>query len=102
MQFRIPITAAAAGMLLCLSGIGFAHPGSQVLTIAQVTAKLKAAGYTSVHAVESEGRHFDADAIKDGRPVHLHVDAKTGAIRPVAHETEEEEEAEQHGRHDKS
>jgi len=89
-------------MLLCLSGIGLAQPGSSALTEAQVTAKLKAAGYTDVHAVELEGRHFDAEAIKDGRPVHLHVDAKTGAIRPVAHETEEEEEAEQHERHDES
>lgn len=102
MHLRIPITTGAAGVLLCLGGIGFAHAGSQALTQAQVTAKLKAAGYTNVHAVELEGRHFDADATKDGQPVHLHVDANTGAIRPVAHESEEEEKAEQHDRRDKS
>ena len=51
MQLRIPITTGAAGVLLYLGGIGLAHADSQALTQAQVTAKLKAAGYTNVHAV---------------------------------------------------
>ena len=34
----------------------------------------------------------DADARKDGKPVHLHVDARSGAITPMTGEPEEEEE----------
>jgi hypothetical protein len=55
----------------------------------QVEAKVEAAGYTNVHGIEPEGKHFDADATKDGKPVHLHVDANTGAITPAPHEDEE-------------
>jgi hypothetical protein len=39
--------------------------------------------------IEREGKHFDADATKDGKSVHLHVNATTGAITPMAHEDEE-------------
>jgi hypothetical protein len=88
---------ALAGALAFLCGIGgsaMAQSGGKAaaMTEADVTSKLKAAGYTNVHAVEREGKHFDADATaKDGKPVHLHVDAKTGDVAQVANESEEEE-----------
>lgn len=72
---------------------------SMGLTDAQVTAKLQAAGYTDVHGVEHEGDHFDADAMKSGKPVHLHVNAKTGAIMPANHENESEENEEHEHHH---
>lgn len=81
-------------LLLGFSGAFAAQPSTKAtgMTDAQVAAKLEAAGYTNVHAVEREGAHFDADATgKDGQPVHLHIDAKTGAVTPVANESEEEE-----------
>lgn len=71
---------------------------SMGLTDAQVTAKLQAAGYTNVHDVEHEGDHFDAEAMKNGKTVHVHVDAKTGAIMPANNE-DESKENEQHEHH---
>jgi hypothetical protein len=101
MKLRNQLAAGAAGVLLfCLSGAGLGQSAAPSLTEAQVAAKLKAAGYINVHDVELEGRHFDAEATKDGKPVHLHVDARTGAIHPVANESEEDEEAEEHERHE--
>ncbi|MGN6457447.1 MAG: PepSY domain-containing protein [Achromobacter mucicolens] len=69
---------------------------SMGMSDAQVTAKLKAAGYTDVHGVEHEGDHYDADAMKNGKAVHLHVDAKSGAISPAPRENEEDERHEHH------
>lgn len=60
------------------------------LTAAQVTAKLQAAGYTNVHDVKLEGDHYDADATQGGRMVHVHVNAKSGAITPANDEDEDE------------
>ena len=72
----------------------------QILALAgaQVTAKLQAAGYTNVHAVEREGDHYDADAMKDGHAVHMHVDRKSSATTAAndENETEEKEERERH------
>jgi hypothetical protein len=82
-----------AGALLVGAG---AHAADNTLTEDQVKAKVEAAGYTNVHDIEREGKHFDADATKDGKSVHLHVDATTGAIKPMAHEDEEHEEHEKH------
>jgi hypothetical protein len=102
MQHHTSILALALGALL-LAGGGTAGAQSKAkstdMTAAQVTAKLRAAGYTNVHDVEREGSHFDADATTDGRPVHLHVDAATGWIEPVANEAEEEEEEHEHHEH---
>ncbi|NUO71683.1 MAG: PepSY domain-containing protein [Frateuria sp.] len=79
------------------------YSGSQSsmgMTEAQVTTKLQAAGYTNVHGVEHEGDHYDADAMKNGKAVHLHVDAKSGAVTLAPHENEQEENEEhEHHRH---
>jgi predicted aspartyl protease len=99
MRQRLPaITTLFSALLLASSGALGAQVGAKAgdMTSAQVTAKLQAAGYASVHHVAREGDHFDADATKNGKPVHLHVDAKTGAITPVANEKEEGEEHEEH------
>jgi hypothetical protein len=91
--------ALCAGLFLFNAPIAAqSSMGSQSMrmTEAQVTAKLQAAGYTKVRGVEHEGDHFDADAMKDGRSVHVHVDAKTGAIKPANKESEEEEGHEAH------
>jgi predicted aspartyl protease len=66
------------------------------MTSTQVAAKLQAAGYTGVRDVRREGDHFDANAMKDGKTIHVHVDAKTGAITPAPKESEEDEEHERH------
>jgi len=71
----------------------YSEKGSE-LTSAQVKSKLEAAGYSNVHGIEREGAHFDADASKDGKPAHLHVDAKSGAVTVVTNESEESEEHE--------
>ena len=64
---------------LALSAVGTV--AAQDLTPAQVKSRLEAAGYTDVRNVRREGDHFDAKATqKDGKPVSLDVDAKTGAI----------------------
>jgi hypothetical protein len=84
---------------LALGGSALAQSGGKTssMTEADVTTKLQAAGYTDIHHVEREGKHFDADAsTKDGKPVHLHVDIRTGAISKVANEREEEEKREGH------
>ena len=91
--------ALCAGLLFFHpSVVAQSTPNTYSLTETQVAAKLQAAGYTNVHGIEHEGDHFDADATKDGKPVHLHVDAKTGAIVPAnkEHESEENEEHERH------
>ena len=101
MQQRLSTIALLATALLLGSGGAAAAPyGEQAkeLTSAQVKAKLEAAGYSNVHDVQREGTHFDADAVKGGKPLHLHVDARSGAITPVANESEEEEEHESHHR----
>jgi hypothetical protein len=86
------------GILATTLGLSASFVMAQDLTAAQVTTKLEAAGYTKVHGIEKEGTHFDADAMKDGKAVHLHVDAKSGAIAVAnnEHDEEEEEEHEQH------
>jgi hypothetical protein len=101
MQLRsMTLTLAIGAILIGISGAAMAQKTDTTgMTSAQVTAKLQAAGYTKVHGVEREGAHFDADAMKDGKPVHLHVDATTGSIKAVANESEEEEEAEEHEQH---
>lgn len=93
MQHQTHILAGAIAALLGCAAVVAAQTQPSAMTEAQVTAKLQAAGYTRVHRVEREGSHFDADAMMKGRAVHLHVDANTGAIRQVAHESEEEDEA---------
>jgi hypothetical protein len=100
---RSPLTIGLAAALLwgiATPGIAQTSAKATALTQAQVVEKLQAAGYTKVHGVEKEGKHFDADAMKDGKAVHLHVDASTGAIMP-ANDEDEREEAEEH-EHDKS
>lgn len=68
------------------------------MTDAQVTQRLQAAGYSNVKNVKREGDHFDADATKNGMSVHVHVNARTGAITPANNENENEEH-EKHGDH---
>ena len=98
MQIRaLTLTSVLGALLLGLSASSAVASGQATgMTEAQVTTKLQAAGYTKVHGVKREGKHFDADATKDGRTVHLHVDAATGAVSEVADESEEEEKAESH------
>ena len=85
--------ALLAGALMI--GVG-AQAADKPLSEADVKAKLEAAGYTNVHDVEREGKHFDADATKDGKEIHLHVNATTGAITPSPNEDEEHEKHEKH------
>ena len=102
MNTRSPaLLGALASAFFCLSNAAVAQTSKPEtgLTEAQVTAKLKAAGYAKVHGVEKEGTHFDADAMKDGKAVHLHVDAATGAITVAPNEMEEGEEHEEHEKH---
>lgn len=89
------LSTSASTLLLFATALG-AQPTSPAkgLTEAQVLTKLQEAGYTKVHGVEREGKHFDADAMKDGKAVHVHVDAATGAITPAPDESEEHEEHE--------
>ena len=95
--------ALCAGLFLFnapAAGQSSMSQSSMGLTDAQVTAKLQAAGYTNVHDVEHEGDHFDAEAMKNGKTMHVHVDAKTGAIMPANDENESEENEEhEHHRH---
>lgn len=70
---------------------------SMGMTDAQVTAKLQAAGYSNVKNVKQEGDHFDADATKNGKSVHVHVNARTGAITPANNENENDEDEEDGG-----
>lgn len=86
--------AIVAALALAGGGSALAQSGgnARAMTEADVTTKLQAAGYTGIHGVEREGGHFDADATaKDGKAVHLHIDARTGAVKQVANESEEEE-----------
>jgi hypothetical protein len=100
-QVRTILASALGGLLLIAGGPAVAQKTTDTaLTTAQVTAKLHAAGYTKVHGVELEGSHFDADAMKGGKAVHLHIDSKTGAITRADNESEEEEEeAREHAEH---
>lgn len=90
---RSVILALFTGALMIGAG---AQAADKALSEADVKAKLEAAGYTNVHEVEREGKHFDADAMKDGKAIHLHVDAMTGAITPSPNEDEEHEKHEKH------
>ncbi|NUS38750.1 MAG: PepSY domain-containing protein [Lysobacter sp.] len=92
--------AAVLAVVLYGAGSALAQSSGKThgMTEGDVTSKLEAAGYSNVHGVEREGKHFDADATtKDGKPIHLHVDPGTGKITAVAHESEREEAKE--GRH---
>jgi predicted aspartyl protease len=94
--------ALCAGLFLFNSPIAaqssMESQSSMDLTDAQVTAKLQAAGYSNVRDVEHEGDHYDADAMKNGRKVHVHVDARSGAITPANGEKDNEEH-EEHEHH---
>ena len=100
MQQAILKTGLTAAILGLLAVPCMAQTSAKVmhLTSAQVTAKLQAAGYTKVHGIEKEGTHYDADAMKDGKAIHLHVDARTGDIM-VANDENESEEKEAHEEH---
>ena len=97
--FLLSALASALLLLASTAGAQYTSP-AKGLTEAQVATKLQEAGYTKVHGVEREGTHFDADAMKDGKAVHVHVDAASGAITPAPDESEEHEEHEEH-EHDK-
>ena len=97
-QRPLAMTVVLAAVLYGAGSAALAQSGGKAtLTEADVTSKLEAAGYSNVHGVEREGKHFDADATtKDGKPAHLHVDAKTATVTQVAHESEEEEREQEH------
>jgi hypothetical protein len=87
--------------MILFTGVWFAavpaYGADTALTEAQIKASVESAGYTNVHSIEREGRHFDVDAMKDGKPVHLHVDAMTGTVTTAT--DEEDEEHEEHEKH---
>ena len=97
LMLKTGLTAAIL-CLLALPGMAQTKAATTQMTSAQVAEKLQAAGYTKVHGIEKEGTHFDVDAMKDGKAVHLHVDARTGDIM-VANDENESEEAEEHEHH---
>lgn len=96
MQKRLSMAIGLTVALLGTSGLVAAQTSSQAggMSNADVIAAVEAAGYTNVREIEREGSHFDAEATKDNRTVHLHIDAKTGAVQQADNESEEGEEHE--------
>lgn len=88
--FNAPVFAQASAQS-SMSSQSSMGQSSMGMTDAQVTAKLQAAGYSNVTNVKHEGNHFDADATMNGKSVHVHVNARTGAITPANNENEENE-----------
>ena len=93
-QRALARAAVLAAVLSGAGGLAMAQSSGKGhgMNDTEVASRIEAAGYTHVHGVEREGSHFEAEAAtRDGKPIHLHVDATTGKITQVAHESEEEE-----------
>lgn len=71
---------------LCALGIMLAtpaladKPGADWMTIDQIAAKLKTAGYTNISEIEADDGAWEAVADKDGKTVKLKLDSKTGEV----------------------
>jgi hypothetical protein len=53
-------------------------PQAEKLTEAEIRQGLETKGYTDVRTVQSNGDEYQVEAKKDGRPVMLVVNARTG------------------------
>ena len=54
--------------------------GASMMSDAEITQKLQAAGYTNVRLGEHERGKVDATATKNGQDVDLEIDAQSGAV----------------------
>lgn len=55
-------------------------PGKDWMTEAQVTEKLKAAGYSSVEGLEAYNGKWEGSGVKNGKPMVFDVDPKSGKV----------------------
>jgi hypothetical protein len=59
-----------------------AHIPTEHLDAAHLQQSLRHQGYYDIHGIQRDGSHYRATAQKDGRPVELEIDARTGAVTP--------------------
>lgn len=72
---------------LLVANVGYAHaeqPGTDRLPIEQVVRKLGEAGYGEIRSLKADDGRWEGKAFKDGRPVAVAVDPRSGGISELA------------------
>ncbi|MET7245569.1 PepSY domain-containing protein [Methylobacterium sp. EM32] len=74
---------------LAFSGAALAkdQPGADWMTKADLKKHMESEGYNAI-VVGADDGHWEGEAVKDGRIVEFHADAKTGRITKSAPKTE--------------
>jgi hypothetical protein len=69
-----------ADALLLLSGSAFAdQPGADWMSKGDVMKKMQQEGFSAI-IMEADDGHWEGEAVKDGRIVEFHADARSGKI----------------------
>ncbi|MBS7696825.1 MULTISPECIES: PepSY domain-containing protein [unclassified Chelatococcus] len=55
-------------------------PGPDWLPMEQVIAKLKATGYSAIHALEADDGRWEGEGMKNGQVMDFAVDPRSGAL----------------------
>lgn len=56
-------------------------PSGPVLSEEEIRQRLEKDGYSSITEIRRQGPSYEAKAVRDGKPVNLTVDARTGSVR---------------------
>ncbi|GAB6390489.1 PepSY domain-containing protein [Stutzerimonas marianensis] len=81
-MYNKTLTAALAIAVLGVSNIALADkPGTDWITLEQAVEKAKAAGYTTLHAIEADDDAWEGEGMKaDGKVWEFKLDGRTGEV----------------------
>ena len=72
--------AATIAAAIMLSGAAFAdQPGKDWMPKPDVMKKMEGQGYSAI-IMDADDGHWEGEAVKDGKIVEFHADARTGEI----------------------
>lgn len=56
-------------------------PSGPALSEDEIRQRLEKDGYSSITEIRRQGPSYEAKAVRDGKPVNLTIDARTGSVR---------------------
>jgi hypothetical protein len=86
-MFKTVIATAVAALML--SGVAFAdQPGPDWMPKSQVIKAMEGQGFSGI-VMEADDGHWEGEAVKDGKIVEFHADARTGKVTKLKPKTED-------------